>query len=121
MFHRLSIRLLAGLLLASVAFQGWTGERGYFGFSPQVATSGFFLDPTVERITIAEVVPGSPAQRAGLRAGDEVVEVEGKSVAGMKARRVRELATRNVGESLRLALRRDGGRLEITMTAVARP
>lgn len=121
MFHRLSIRVLACVLLACVAFQGWTAERGYFGFSPRVATSGFFLDPTVERISIAEVVPGSPAQRAGLRAGDEVLEVEGKAVAGMKARRVRELASRGVGESLHLVLRRDGERLELTMTAVARP
>jgi serine protease inhibitor len=39
-------------------------------------------DAKVEGVRVAEVVPGSPAARAALQAGDVVIDVDGQAVAG---------------------------------------
>ncbi|HET8654975.1 MAG TPA: S41 family peptidase [Longimicrobiaceae bacterium] len=50
-----------------------TGEYGGLGI--QIAVRNGW-------ITVIAPLPGTPAERAGLRAGDRIVEVEGKSTAG---------------------------------------
>ena len=64
MRQRASIRICAtafaiALLLSSAV--ALAGERGYFGFSPSVSGTGLFLNPTVTRIGIDKVAPGTPA------------------------------------------------------------
>jgi regulator of sigma E protease len=116
--HALCI-LLLGVLLSGVAM---AGERGYFGFAPEVSAGGFFLNPTVKRIAIHSVAPDSPAARGGIRAGDEVVDVEGVAVVGSKALKLRSLAEREVGQTLHLRLRRpDGAVYTVALVAVERP
>ncbi|MBC7882908.1 MAG: PDZ domain-containing protein, partial [Anaerolineae bacterium] len=39
-------------------------------------------DEKARQLVIQEVTPGGPAARAGLKAGDIVLEVDGKTVAG---------------------------------------
>lgn len=61
-------------------------ERGYLGvmmgdLSPQLA-SAFGLSIT-DGILINEVMEDSPAEKAGFKAGDVVVKVDGKQVEGM--------------------------------------
>ena len=98
------------------------GERGYFGFAPEVSAGGFFLNPTVKRIAIHRVAPDSPAARGGIHAGDEVVDVEGVAVVGSKALKLRSLAEREVGQTLHLRLRRpDGAVYAVALVAVKRP
>jgi regulator of sigma E protease len=73
------------------------------------------LDPRVEIPAVAaSVVDGSPADRAGLRAGDRVVEVDGRPVADWQEM-VREVEHRP-GETLSLVVERDGRRIPITLT-----
>jgi S1-C subfamily serine protease len=116
--HALAI-LLLGLVLSGGAM---AGERGYFGFAPEVSAGGFFLNPTVKRIAIHSVAPDSPAARGGIRAGDEVVDVEGVAVVGSKALKLRGLAEREVGQTLHLRLRRpDGAVYAVALVAVKRP
>jgi len=75
-----------------------------------------------DRIVIAEIVPGSPAARAGLVAGDEVLTIEGTQVAGAKALALRSLAQRDVGQTLHATLRHHGGAVySVSMVAVPRP
>ncbi|HEX6927475.1 MAG TPA: S41 family peptidase [Longimicrobiaceae bacterium] len=50
-----------------------TGEYGGLGI--QIAERGGW-------ITVIAPLPGTPAERAGLRAGDRIIEVEGKSTEG---------------------------------------
>jgi predicted metalloprotease with PDZ domain len=115
-------RLYACLLLCLLATTAVAGERGSFGFAPAVTTSGFILNPTVDRIVIAGIVPGSPAARAGLVAGDEVLTIEGTQVAGAKALALRSLAQRDVGQTLHATLRHHGGAVySVSMVAVPRP
>ena len=110
---------IALLLSSGIAF---AGERGYFGFVPAVSGKGFFLNPTVTRVAIDRVAPGTPAARGGLRAGDEVVKIEGVAVAGQKGKALQAAATREVGQTLNLELKRPSGeRYSVALVAVARP
>jgi serine protease Do len=69
---------------------------------------------------LAAVQPGSPAYRAGLRAGDTIVEVEGQPIV-RQAQLRHALAPRYAGERLRLVYQRGSGevsRSQITVELV---
>jgi len=53
---------------------------------------GAFVDTTTEYLTITSPMPGSPAERAGLKPGDQVVAIDGEDMTGVEA----ELARRKV-------------------------
>ena len=115
-------RFVAVLLLALLAGSAWAEDHGYFGFALKVVTQGFFLAPTISDLTIDRVVPGTPAERAGIRAGDRILEVEGKSVAGSKALDLKASAARQVGQTLHLTLRHaDGQTFKVAMVAIPHP
>jgi C-terminal processing protease CtpA/Prc len=115
---RFAIVLLLGLL-AGIAH---AEDHGYFGFALKVVTKGFFLAPTVSDLTIDKVMPGTPAERAGIRPGDRILEVEGKQVAGTKALDLKSSATRMPGQTLHLTLRHaDGQVFKVAMVAVPHP
>jgi C-terminal processing protease CtpA/Prc len=95
---------------------------GYFGLKVRVDGSGFFLNPTITTATIENVAPDTPAAQAGVRAGDQIVEVEGHRVPGSKVKEVAPLMEKQVGQSLTLKLRRPSGEeYSARMVAVARP
>ena len=115
-------RIAAVLLLALLAGGARADDHGYFGFALKVITKGFFLAPTVSDLTIDKVMPGTPAERAGIRSGDRILEVEGKPVAGSKALDLKASATRQVGQTLHLTLRHaDGQVYKVAMVAVPHP
>jgi C-terminal processing protease CtpA/Prc len=107
------------LLCAAVAA---AGERGYFGFGMAVKGGGFFLNPTIESISIAQVVPGSPTAQARIAVGDRIVKVEGIAIAGRKASELKAAAAREVGQTLHLELKRPNGQVySAALVAVPRP
>jgi len=115
-------RLAAVLLLALLAGRVHAEDHGYFGFALNVVTKGFFLAPTVSDLTIDKVMPGTPAERAGIRAGDRILEVEGKPVAGSKALDLKASATRMPGQTLHLTLRHAEGQVfRVAMVAIPHP
>ena len=59
--------------------------------------------------SVAGVTPGSPAEAAGLRAGDVIVAVNGDANAGIE----RALAAMNPGDTLHLKITRGGQPLEL--------
>jgi len=74
--------LLVAVLLLS--FAGGVAAKG-LGFSIEGKTSGFFLNPVMDRVTISKVEPGSVAADSGMLAGDVVLELNGTHVPGMRA------------------------------------
>ena len=60
--------------------------------------------------TVVEVQPGSSAERAGLKADDQIVQLNGKPIAREFDK---ELAQVGPGESLRLSVRRNGAQQEL--------
>ncbi len=79
--------------------------------SVKVDGAGFFLNPTVKSATIAKVVAGSPAAGKGVAVGDQIMEVEGRTVAGRKAKELEPFLQKAVGETLHLRLQRKDGTL----------
>ncbi len=64
---------------------------------------------------IVEVIPGSPAERAGLRPGDLVTRVDGERVD--RAHPLADLVMRHrPGETITLTFERDGERQEVEVT-----
>jgi C-terminal processing protease CtpA/Prc len=64
---------------------------------------------SIESLAIDAVFPDSPAARAHLGRGDEILEIEGKPVAGMDPGTLQSAMQRSVGEALHLRLRHAGG------------
>lgn len=69
---------------------------------------------------IATVQPGSPAEAAGVLIGDIVLAVDGEPVNG-QAGLVAAIRDRNPGDSIGIELVREGERLTVSATLVARP
>ncbi len=64
---------------------------------------------------IVEVIPGSPAEEAGLRVGDLVREVDGRSVSSSHPL-AELLSLYRPGDRVTLTVERDGEELEIRVT-----
>ena len=116
---RFSVALFA--LLLALTSTAWAGERGYFGFNPEIDAEGVFWNPTLRAVTIAKVAPKSPAEAAGMKQGDAVLEVASKAVAGANGKEIQALLEKDIGESVRLKLKHANGEVvEVTMVAVAK-
>ncbi|GLS04125.1 zinc metalloprotease [Chitiniphilus shinanonensis] len=81
--------------------------------SPQLPTSlGLLVAPLSSRI--AQVTPGSAAARAGLRAGDTIVALDGLRLKDWSALQA-EIARRG-GQAVELTVKRDGQEVALTAT-----
>jgi len=81
-------------------------------------------NPAVARIygsgiTISNVVPNSPAERAGLKTGDTIVSVDGKPVKNGDEL-VADIASRKPGAKVALGYLRQGKKEETTVTVADR-
>jgi Do/DeqQ family serine protease len=95
--------------------RGWTGITK---ISDMADDGG--LTEAEQGVVIIELLRGSPAHRAGLEPGDVVVAVDGRTVETAAQLR-NELAGARVGSEVRLAVRRDGRRLEIDIAVAEAP
>ena len=89
-------------------------EEGFLGVS---------LEPRIDGgvgSIISTVQAGSPAKQAGFVVGDIVLAVDGEPVNG-QAGLVAAIRDRSPGDSITIDLVRDGERLTLTATLVARP
>lgn len=108
------------------------GEGGREAFVYEFVTDenrgmlGIVLEGDGERLEIASVTPGSPAEEAGVEAGDLLVAVNGEPVDAGKGKAsgrtavppgLRELS---VGDEVTLTLSRDGSEHEVAVTAARR-
>ena len=86
--------------------------RAYLGTVPDYATDAAGM-------AIATVVDGGPAQRAGLRGGDVVVELAGRPVRNVYDYTYAIEAMRP-GETVAMTVLREGRRVELEITPEAR-
>lgn len=116
--HRIRPVLVA--LLFALAFAAHAGGKGYIGINIAVDGEGAFWNPTLKSVKVAHVLPGSPAEQAGIAAGDLIVEVEGKPVVGAKANELQPYLQREVGQKVRLLVKKPSGELR-PVSVVAGP
>jgi C-terminal processing protease CtpA/Prc len=112
--------LLPVLALSGIAVVHADGALGTFGFVVKVETDGIF-NPRLKSVIVVSVIPGLPAAAAGIAAGDSVLQVEGKPIAGAAASDMAALMKKAPGDKLLLKLRRGGDEYTVSLTAVQRP
>lgn len=118
---RRAVLVALATMLASPALQA-ADERGHLGFAISVDGDGPLWNPVLKSAKVAKVTPASPAAGAGLVPGDLIVEVEGRVVAGAKARELEPLMKKKPGERLALKVRRANGAVqELVLVAAAQP
>jgi putative serine protease PepD len=71
-------------------------------------------------VLVREVVPGAPAEQAGLEAGDVIAAVDGRSVASM-GELVGAIAGHTPGDTIELTIDRGGRSQDVSVTLQARP
>jgi serine protease Do len=71
-------------------------------------------------VLVVQVVPGSPAEKAGLTAGDVIVSIGGKDVAAV-GELTQILHSSKIGEPLALGIWRGDSQLTIQATPIASP
>lgn len=69
-----------------------------------------------EVVTLVKIIPSTPAEREGLRAGDKVRLINGESTKGMTTEWAVERIRGEVGTTVKLAIERDGQSLDISVT-----
>jgi membrane-associated protease RseP (regulator of RpoE activity) len=74
---------------------------------------------TTERMIVLEVVPGSAADKAGVKAGDEIVQIDGKAISVMSY----DLVARTLepGDTVRLRVLSGGRERDLAVVATERP
>ena len=81
--------------------------------TPEIATAMRIGAP--EGAVVAQVEPGSSAERAGLRRGDVVVAIDGVPVHSSTQVR-NHVGLKRVGQSVALTVERDGAKRVLTAT-----
>ena len=69
---------------------------------------------------VRTVEPGSPAERAGIRPGDQIVSVDAAPIDSRESFET-ALSTRGPGKPMKIVLRRDGGDRTVTVTGQPPP
>ena len=91
--------------------------RGWLGVMIQQVThdlaENFNLDRPIGAL-VGQVVPDSPAEKAGIKAGDVIISYSGKEISQMSMLPAM-VASTNVGEKAELVLIRDGKKQNITV------
>src|SRR5215213_1206584 len=101
-----TVRSIASQLISSGKV-----EHAYLGIS---------IDATASTARVAAVKPSTPAQNAGLKAGDVVVEVNGKTIASGDDL-TRAIDAHKPGEKITLTYKRGGSEHTVTLTLATRP
>lgn len=69
---------------------------------------GAYVDTTTEYLTITSPMPGSPAEEAGLKPGDQVMAIDGEDMTGLPGEAVRLKIIGPAGTTVHLTIKRDG-------------
>ncbi len=85
MLAQITPRLAAAVALLLLFAQPTQAADQKLGLVTQVEGEGFFLNPVVRKILVTEVTKGSLAEAAGVRAGDQIIQIEKQNIAGRRA------------------------------------
>jgi hypothetical protein len=93
------------------------GGRIFIEFRPADARwgVGFYYELRSEGPAVTRVLQYSPASRAGLRNGDQILSINGLRVAGLDEKRVRSAVNSNLKGGLKLEVRTQAGIKSVTV------
>jgi len=85
---------------------------------------GAWVNTDAEYLTISEPMPGSPAEKAGLKPGDQIIAIDGVDMTGVDPEIARQHVLGPKGTVVRLTIRREGVEpfdVEITRASITVP
>lgn len=97
-------------------------KRGVIGIRPQTVTprmSQAMELPAQYRVIMGDVIPGSPADFAGIKTGDIVLKLDGKVIENARQLNV-NIYGKPIGSSVELEIRRDGRTLALPVRVTER-
>jgi len=97
--------------------------RGWLGVSVQGITEDIAKKlklKTEEGALVSDVFKGDPADKAGIKAGDVIIEIDGKHVKNTHEL-IKIVAGITVGEKIRIKILRDGTQKTFTVSVTERP
>lgn len=98
--------------------RGWVGV-GLRDLDDQMALR-LGVDPSAEGVVLTQVYPDTPAAKAGARAGDVLVKLEGQPVSD-SGEVVRSIGAHRPGEKVSMEILRDGKRKTLKVELGQRP
>ena len=69
---------------------------------------GAWVDTSSDYLTIISPMPGSPAEKAGLKTGDQIIAIDGEDMTGIDGENVRQRVLGPKGTTVKLTVRRKG-------------
>lgn len=79
---------------------------------------GAWVDTTADYVTIINPMPGSPAEKAGLKTGDKIIAVDKEDVTGIDGNLVLRRVLGPAGTSVTLTIQREGETKPMVVTIV---
>ncbi len=109
--------IMGELIKTGKVIRPWVGI-GLQDLTPELMKN--FNVKEKEGALISQVYEGSPAEKAGLKTGDIIVQIDGKKIKDSQDV-VREVLKRQVGQKILLEVLRDGKRVEISVITAQMP
>jgi carboxyl-terminal processing protease len=95
------------------AFVGFLNPSSFGGIGVVLAVTN-----APPRLKVENVIPGAPAERAGMRAGDEIVSVDGRALGDLGVANVQMRLRGGIGSTVRIGIVRNGTPLAQPLTVV---
>jgi predicted aspartyl protease len=91
-------------------------KNGQYGKPDSYDRSGMWFGHVGDRFNVIDVIAGGPAAEAGVRTGDEILEIDGQRVGRMDLPTVRlRFKNGQPGTRVRLSIEREGRRHEVAL------
>ena len=97
------------LFILTTSFTASAEKKGHIGFTVDVSVDGYF-SPTLSEVEVTEVVENSPAELAGIKAGQKILSIDGCKVPGCPAKKAKKLMARKSGDILPLLVNNADGK-----------
>lgn len=101
---KLTTLVFASAVLAASAF----ADESFGGI-------GITIFATADGVRVVDVIPGSPAESAGIESDDHIVAVDGNSIAGNDIETSKNLLRGTVGKPVELSVLREKETLSVTL------
>jgi C-terminal processing protease CtpA/Prc len=90
--------------------------------SAEFGSTGFQIDfANTKKALVTTLASGSPAAKAGVQPGDEIVAIEGQPLTASKGEAANELLFGKVGDSIKITVQRGQNASTVELVLVAKP
>ncbi len=116
---------IRGMLAALDPHSNYLTPREYADLRQEQESEFFGVGVTINqrrgRVYVISVIPGTPADRAGLRYGDAILAVDGQSAEGWSTQEVARRVRGERGTTVELTIERAGEAMPLTFRIVRTP